>query len=153
MPGSLPNVPHFKQEFNHSCIPACVRMVLAYHGYSFSEDELRQLMGTGPHGTYARDILRISSLGFDVHLRAALTSELRAGLASGTPPIVFLATSFLDYWNMSANHVAVVVALDSTNISLNDPYFDTAPQQVAMSSFQQAWAANGNYAAFIRPRP
>ena len=59
MPGNSPNVPHYKQEHHYSCIPACVRMVLAYHGHTCSEDELRQLMGTGPHGTYARDVLRI----------------------------------------------------------------------------------------------
>ena len=26
------NVPHFRQELDYSCLPACVRMVLAYYG-------------------------------------------------------------------------------------------------------------------------
>jgi hypothetical protein len=41
------NVPHFKQEQGGSCTAACVRMVLAYHGRTHSEDELRQLPEVG----------------------------------------------------------------------------------------------------------
>jgi ABC-type bacteriocin/lantibiotic exporter with double-glycine peptidase domain len=44
------SVPHFKQEQGGSCTAACVRMVLAYYGRTHSEDELRQLLGTGPRG-------------------------------------------------------------------------------------------------------
>jgi hypothetical protein len=37
-------------------------------------------------------------------------------------------------------------------VSLNDPFFDSAPQKAPLASFLQAWAANAFLAAFIRPR-
>src|SRR5688500_11718968 len=88
------NVPHFKQEFPYSCLPACVRMVLAHCGHTCSEDELRQLLGTGPQGTAARDILRVAPLGFDVQLRFTNLGELSTALTAGTPPVVFVNTGF-----------------------------------------------------------
>ncbi len=78
MPVVSLNVPHCKQEHHYSCVAAGVRMVLAHYGRSHSEDELRQLMGTDPHGTSARDILRVSSLGFAVRTERRNASALRA---------------------------------------------------------------------------
>jgi ABC-type bacteriocin/lantibiotic exporter with double-glycine peptidase domain len=153
MPGISLIVAHYKQEYPYSCVAACVRMVLAHFGRTCSEGELRQLMGTGPHGTYARDILRIAALGFDVQLAPATLADLGTALTAGTPPIVFLDTGSLDYWSSHCFHVAVVVGLDLTSVSLNDPLFDTAPQQTSLSGFQQAWDWNQRLAAIIRPRP
>ena len=42
------NVPHFRQEFNYSCVAACVRMVMAHYGRNESEvDILRPPKGFG----------------------------------------------------------------------------------------------------------
>ncbi len=153
MPGISLSVPHFKQESPSSCVAACVRMVLAHYGRGHSEDELRRLMGTSPHGTSARNILRVASLGFAVELRSANLAQLGGALTAGTPPIVFLNTGSLDYWSLDCAHVAVVVGLDVATVALNDPFFDAAPQQTSLSGFQQAWAWNEDLAAFIRPQP
>ena|SRR5882672_5145294 len=91
------NVPHFKQEQAGSCTAACVRMVLAYHGRAHSEDELRRLLGTGPRGTPARNVIQISSLGFEVDVKFSTVAELAAALLAGTPPIVYVDTGSLDY--------------------------------------------------------
>src|SRR5438552_1007585 len=98
MPVVSLTVPHYKQEQRSSCLAACVRMVLAHYGHSSSEAELRQLLGTGTHGTRARDVLRVASLGFDIQLQSSSLAELGAALIAGTPPIVFLDTGSLDYW-------------------------------------------------------
>ena len=90
------NVPHFRQEQGASCTAACVRMVLAYYGRTHSEDELRQLLGTGPRGTPARNVEHLASLGLDVEVKFANTAELATALLAGTPPLVFLETGFLD---------------------------------------------------------
>ena len=38
------NVPHFQQELDYSCLPACVCMVLAYYGeQQRPESDLRRL--------------------------------------------------------------------------------------------------------------
>src|SRR6266581_2120863 len=88
MPVVSLNVPHCKQEQRSSCLAACVRMVLAHYGHSCSEDELRQLLGTGSQGTRARDVVRVASLGFDVQLQFSSLADLGAALIAGTPPIV-----------------------------------------------------------------
>src|SRR5713101_6747348 len=98
MPVVSLTVPHCKQEQRSSCLAACVRMVLAHYGHSRSEAELRQLLSTDSHGARARDVLRIASLGFDVQLQFSSLADLGAALLAGTPPIVFLDTSSLDYW-------------------------------------------------------
>jgi ABC-type bacteriocin/lantibiotic exporter with double-glycine peptidase domain len=153
MPNISLSVPHFKQELEFSCVAACVRMVLAFHGRPCSEADLRQLLGTGPSGTPARNLLRVASLGFDVQLVPSNMALLEAALAAGVPPIVFFETAPLDYWQVDCAHVAVLVGLEDATVCLNDPYFDTAPQRTSLASFQQAWAATGHLAAIIVPRP
>jgi len=128
-------------------------MVLAYYGRTCSEDEVRQLLGTGPQGTTARAILRVAALGFDVQLRFTNLGELNAALNAGTPPVVFVNTGDLDYWSFDCAHVLVVVGMDVTSVSVNDPQLDSGPQQTSLSGFHQAWAANKCLAAFLRPQP
>jgi ABC-type bacteriocin/lantibiotic exporter with double-glycine peptidase domain len=152
MPNVSLSVPHHKQEHEYSCVAACVRMVLAYHGHVVSEADLRQLLGTQASGTPARDVMRVASLGFDVQLAPSNLALLAAALGAGTPPIVFVQTGPLDYWKVDCAHVAVLVGLEDAAVCLNDPYFDTAPQRTSLASFQQAWAAVGHDAALIRPR-
>ena len=63
MPVVSLSVPHCKQELPSSCVAACVRMVLAHYGRTCSEDELRQHLGSGSHGTRARNLFLLESLG------------------------------------------------------------------------------------------
>ena len=153
MPSVWRSVPHYRQEFPYSCVAACVRMVLAHHGRPMSEADLRQLLGTQPHGTPARNLLSGATLGFNVHLGPLNLSLLRDALVADLPPLVFVDTGPLDYWHTDCAHVTVVVGIDDTSIALNDPFFDTAPQQTSLVGFLQAWALKAHLAALIRPRP
>lgn len=153
MPNGWLNVPHFKQELNYSCVAACVRMVLAHYGRNESEANLRQLLGTTPHGTRAASVMRVARLGFDVQFGASNLSQMQAALATNVPPIIFLLTGALDYWNVNDAHAVVLVNVDTTTAYLNDPFFDAFPQQTSLASFHQAWATTGHLAAVIRPRP
>lgn len=139
MPNVSLSVPHFKQEFHYSCIPACARMVLAYFGSQHTEVELRTLMRTDPNGTPVRRLTDLTSLGFDVAFATTDIGGLVTYLASGVPPIALLATAELPYWSLACDHVAVVVGVDDTWVYLNDPYFDTAPQRVSHADFLRAW--------------
>jgi ABC-type bacteriocin/lantibiotic exporter with double-glycine peptidase domain len=153
MPSGWLNVPHFKQAFNYSCLASCVRMVLAHHGQSLPEADLRQLLETKPSGTRAGNLTAVASLGFHVRLDASNLAQLRDAVTAGLPPIVFLDTGALDYWQVDCAHVTVVVGIDDTSVYLNDPFFDTAPQRTSLASFLRAWAANSHFAAFLRPQP
>jgi ABC-type bacteriocin/lantibiotic exporter with double-glycine peptidase domain len=152
MPGDWLNVSHFKQECNYSGLAACVRMVLAHYGRSQTEAELRLLLDTQPSGTRARNIMSIASLGFEVELGSSSLSQLSTALVAGVPPIVFIDTAPLDYWQIDCAHVAVVVGIGDDLVVLHDPYFNDAPQKTSRTSFLNAWALNAHLAAFLRPR-
>ena len=138
MPGFSLSVPHFKQEFPYSCVAACVRLVLAHHGRTLSELEVRQLLGTSPHGTPARAILLVTTLNFDVQLTTTNTTQLASALATGNPPIV-LDTAYLDYWQIRANHVAVLVGIDSETVYLNRSVFSMPPlNRTSLAGFERA---------------
>jgi ABC-type bacteriocin/lantibiotic exporter with double-glycine peptidase domain len=140
MPGNWLRVPHFQQEFEYSCVAACVRMVLAHHGDLRNEAELRALFDTQPTGTRAGNIMRLSGSAYEVNLRSSNLVELQKSLADNVPLIIFLKTGPLEYWNMDIFHVAVPIGLDSVTVALNDPYFANAPQATSMQSFEKAWA-------------
>lgn len=147
------NVVHYKQELPYSCMAACARMVLAHHGRICTEGQLRQHLGTMPGGTIVGNLYLLQSLGYRVRIEASTLAELGASLTAGIPPLVFLETDFLGYWSSSCHHVAVLVGLDLTSVLLNNPYFDTAPQQPSLAEFQAAWMADNYFAAFIEPTP
>ncbi len=152
MPSSWLNVPHFQQEFEYSCVPACLRMVLAHYGDTRTEAELRLLLDTQLTGTRARNIMRLSGSRFEVHLRSSNLAELQNALIANQPPIVFLKTGSLDYWKMDIFHSVVLIGIDSLAAALDDPYFASAPQTTSSQSFEKAWAQTGQFTAFVRPR-
>jgi len=143
MPSSSFKVPFFQQELEYSCAAACVRMVLAHHGDSRTEAELRLLLDTQPTGTRAGNLMRLSGPGFEVYLRPSSLAELQMVLSENQPPIVFLKTGYLEYWDMDIFHVVVVIGLDATAVALHDPYFARAPQPTSLPSFEKAWAETG----------
>jgi ABC-type bacteriocin/lantibiotic exporter with double-glycine peptidase domain len=128
-------------------------MVLGWHGRNLPEADVRQLLNTKPSGTPARNLNAVRGLGFELRLDPSNLTSLRDALKAGQPPIVFLGTGPLEYWQVACDHVAVVVGIDDTSVYLNDPFFDSAPQRTSQATFMQAWAAYAYYAAFIRPRP
>jgi hypothetical protein len=152
MPSSWLNVPHYQQELEYSCVAACARMVLAHYGDFRSEAELRSLLDTRPTGTRAGNVMRLLGPPFEVYLRPSNLAELGKALADNQPPIVFLRTGFLEYWNMDIFHTAVLVGIDAMTAGLDDPYFPTAPQKTSLPSFEKAWAQTGQFTAFVRPR-
>jgi hypothetical protein len=127
-------------------------MVLAFHGETRTEVELRLLLDTQPTGTRACNIMRLSSPEFEVHLRSSNLAELHKVLADQQPVIVFLKTGSLEYWSMDIFHTEVLVGLDVATAALNDPYSATAPQTTSLPSFEKAWAETAQFAAFIRRR-
>jgi ABC-type bacteriocin/lantibiotic exporter with double-glycine peptidase domain len=152
MPSSWLNVPHFRQELESSCVAACVRMLLAHFGENRAEAELRLLLGTGPTGTRAGNLMRLSGPAFEVFLRSSNLVELQKVLADNQPAIVFLKTGPLEYWSMDIFHTAVLVGLDGTTVALHDPYFATAPQTTSLQTFEKAWAQTSQFTSFIRRR-
>ncbi len=88
----LPRLPFFRQETPYSCIPACLRMVLAHWGIDTDEDQIRQRSMTTLWGTSARDAIKcIQSYGLSAEeIRHATIDNLRDWLEHDLFPILLI---------------------------------------------------------------
>lgn len=146
------NVPHFEQELSYSCLPACVRMVLAFWGYETSEKNLRILLKTRPAGTSpVKLLLQLPSLGFNATIHTASQSILRQYLEAGFPCIIHVDTEFLPYWSEGVIHAVVITAVDNESVTLNDPSVTYGPLTVPLPNFLRAWACTDYLLVVIEP--
>jgi ABC-type bacteriocin/lantibiotic exporter with double-glycine peptidase domain len=93
---SLP-VPHFEQSRDGACLPACVRMVLAYLGDDRSEAEIAALLGTKSYGTPISHVMRLRDWCHVADITALSRPELAILLDQSTPVIARVWTGFLSY--------------------------------------------------------
>src|SRR5690349_1772872 len=74
----MPRVAWLPTALDHDCGPACLAMVLAYHGSNVSIDAVREKLGTSRDGTTGLDLVRVAresgmeARGYRVENRAAL---------------------------------------------------------------------------------
>jgi len=142
MPKIFIPVPHLQQELDYSCVPACVRMVLAFHGTQVSESQLRALFKTRPGGTsIANVLLQLPELGHTASVYSASLFELEQLVEAQVPCIVQVWTEYISYWRETWMHDLVVVGSEDDKLLVNDPAFSDAPKTVAKDEFERAWAA------------
>ncbi len=132
-------VPHHSQQQDSDCLAACTAMVLSYLQQTTPYSELLKLLQIGVLGTPRRNILRLHQLGLDVSYREATLPIVAAYLQAGQPVIAFVDTAELEYWSVASNHAVVIIGLDTTNVIVNDPAFDTAPHHIPHTEFELAW--------------
>ncbi len=143
-------VPQHKQEQDSDCLAACAARVLNYLQHSVSYSELLKLLRIGVLGTPRRNILRLNQLSLDVIYREATLPIVAAYLQAGHPVIAFVDTAELDYWSVASNHAVVVIGLDTTDVIVNDPAFDTAPFHIPHTGFELAWINCDDTCAIIQ---
>lgn len=148
-------VPHFFQtdpQGRNSCVPAAVRMVLAFQGIQIGEETLCDLLETKLHGTPALNVLLLNDRlpQCSVKAESSTVDDLLRSLHAGIPPITFVRTSLLPYWQgKDVMHALVVVEVQEATALVNDPRFSTAPLSIALADFLAAWDVFGNFTAFI----
>lgn len=146
------NVPHFRQELDYSCLPACVRMVLAYYGDQRQEPELRRLLKTRVTGTSPANVmLRLPDIGYEAVVVEASRSVLRTRIAAGEPCIAHVWTSSLPHWGEGVLHAVVVTEISEELVWINDPVLDSGPTAIPQDAFFKAWAATGHTLVLISP--
>jgi len=140
MPGKPPFYP---QERDYSCVPACLRMVLAYNGIYKSEDDLIYACGSQRDGTRATALVEAAKgLGFEKTSTERLTiDELRAAVEKGLFPIVYIATPTV--------HSVVVVAIGDF-VEVMDPARPNEDHRIALEIFLEQWGAQHNLAVILR---
>lgn len=145
------SVPHFQQSDDGYCLPACVRMTLAYLGIEKPEQEVSKLLGSQEFGTPSFAVLQLTKVGLQVAYRSWSTAELLASLSAGSPMIVFVRTGFLDYSQEDFAHALVVVGgEDEKNFWVQDPAHPSGPISVSWNGLLAAWAEFDYRGAILR---
>ena len=130
-------------------------MVLAFQGATYGEEELCDLLGTQQAGTAVLNVLLLSQP--PARCRAEVTSaslgDLGRWVQEGLPPIVFVATAALSYWQTDCLHALVVVDIEEQAILVHDPAFESAPLTIPLDAFLAAWGELAQLTALIRVSP
>lgn len=131
--------PSYAQEKDNSCLPACLRMVLAPYGVNDTEKRLRDLCGwTSRESTSSSSVVAAArALGFihsreDYELRL---HDLRDALRSGVFPIVGVG---LRAYGLPGQHAQVVASVTSRGLRINDPLMGQLTTGLLV--FEQAWS-------------
>ena len=152
MPSVLLSVPHFEQSRDGACLPACVRMVLAFWEKNLPEADIAKTLGTKEYGTPFSNVERFRQHGYQVDFGSLAMDQLKDHLTANRPVIARVWTAMLDYWQDEiTSHVVVVVGFDDAHIYLNDPALTKASQSTTWDSFLAAWAEFDETAATIYP--
>ncbi|MBC8185419.1 C39 family peptidase [candidate division KSB1 bacterium] len=137
-------IPHFEQEQNGSCLPACARMILDSLAITKTEAEIRKLLKTKPAGTNPLNIANLKELDIEIKVTFSSLDELLDHLKSKLPSIALLWTGEINYWDSNLYfdylHAVVVVGFDKENIFVNDPAFSNYPQKIPYIYFLNAWS-------------
>ena len=97
-------------------------------------------MGLTPEGIPSSRIQRLSTLGVQVIYESGDEISLKEAIDRGTPPVIFVDTGELPYWNTRLRHTVIVVGYDETQAYLNDPDQPIAPTVVSWGDLMLAWS-------------
>jgi ABC-type bacteriocin/lantibiotic exporter with double-glycine peptidase domain len=138
------SVPHYRQSLPYTCLPACVRMVLAYRGREHTEQALAQAFGTVPFlGTLPENVISgIEQLGFHaLWFENASLERLLNLLALDWPVIIFLRAADLPH-ELAGLHAVVVVGIADEQVACLDPNLDHE-LVLPLTTFLQIWTNLG----------
>ncbi|MCB0097821.1 MAG: peptidase C39 family protein [Caldilineaceae bacterium] len=147
------SVPHFPQQADGYCLPACVQMVMAYWGIDRDQSklarELRTIVGAGTPGSR---LLHLASRSLDVHYGEGVIDDLRSALNQGIPPIVLVNTMHFPHWQLQTAHAVVITDMGEAEVLMNDPGVEHGPISVSFGDFYLAWDEMANLYGLIRKK-
>ena len=141
------------QEADHSCLPACIRMVLRHHGHEYSEAEICAACETTERGTgHEQGAMGIAKLGFKViKLEDVPLDTLLKFIFQGTPVIVLVYVSLLPYAKKQGGlHAVLIAGVDDDYISFIDPA-RAEEIEIDLDTFLAAWDKRGRLGLVIEP--
>ena len=141
----LPDFPLYKQETDHTCGPASIRMILKYLGVEESESNLARRCFTNPIGTLHYPVL----WGFNhylkkLHLKAkmvqndpAVYERIKEALENNCPVLFIYSTIDAFHPPTKCSHYSVIIGLDESSeiIFVANPFGEI--QEVALDEW---WA-------------
>lgn len=127
-------------------------MVLTFQGVALEEEELCHLLETEQVGTPVVNVLLLSQRVARCHaeITSASFDDLTQWLQEGVPPLVFVSTAPLHYWQTECLHALVVVAVEEHTVLVHDPALVTAPVAIPRDEFLAAWGELAQLTALVR---
>jgi hypothetical protein len=115
-------------------------MILTFQGIALGEEELCRLLETQQVGTPVLNVLLLSQRVPKCHAEVSNVSfdDLARWLKESVPPLVFVSTAPLHYWQTECLHALVVVAVEEHTVLVHDPALATAPVAIPRDEFLAA---------------
>ena len=150
----MPSLPilHRQQRQQVECLAACAAMILDYLQVPVSYETLVKRLRIGYAGAPFRNLRYLEALGVSVSIEQGQIETLRLWLDQKLPPIAFVATQALSYWDQVTQHAVVVVGIDHDSVYLHDPNFADAPKIVPIAEFDLAWLEMDEFYALIQTK-
>lgn len=148
----MKDIPFLPQERPESCVPACVRMILAAYGLTYTEADLYTCCETDVDGTLPSAVVRcVQQLGLSARAERLPDMETLIGqMAANTTPIVFLNLAPL--LGIAVIHAVVVTTIDvhQEQITVLDPSYVPDGRRVwGLGLFQMGWKLARNQTILI----
>ncbi|CAN5464811.1 hypothetical protein BH20ACI1_BH20ACI1_07930 [soil metagenome] len=131
----MPKPPHFFQAYPFSCVPACLRMVLAKFGIEKTEPELRSLCGCDETGTtVSKAIKAVEKCGLKAYKSNLVLDDLKNLMLQDLNPIVYLRISE----NIKYSHSAVIYEITNEKVFVLDP--EIGEREFDINFFIEIWS-------------
>lgn len=140
----MQKAPFYKQETEHSCGVASLKMVLGYVDLNFSERKLATLLETvykDEVGIDRKNLAKVARLCGCVAVERVNQNfkDIEKYLGLGFPVIV----NYI--WYDEFGHFAVVVGIEKDVLILNDPY-NSKRDRISFKDFEKVWQSfDGKY--------
>lgn len=131
----LLDVHPFMQTDSGLCGPACVKMILDYHGVAASEREIAKIARTSrKNGTSAQNLVRAAKhYGCDAFIQDSSTiADIRRYVRKERIPVI------VDFFEKDDGHYSVVIGIDTENIYLQNPGMGQC-HAIAIKDFRRIW--------------
>lgn len=131
----MPKPPYFPQAYPFSCVPACLRMVLASFDCEKSESEIRSLCNCDETGTSPSNAVKVAvEFGFDARLANLTFEELEDLISGNITPIVFIKV----IENLNYSHAVVVYKISRGEVFVLDP--EIGDHKLKINLFTEIWS-------------
>ncbi len=144
------DVPAYRQEQEATCIPAAIRMVLAYLGDERPEAEIARVCGTTAAGTIFADAVRgIESLGYAAFAFEGASLDLLIEVVHrGLPVITPIQAAILPH-AAGGVHAIVIYGFEGDALLCIDPHLGSSVR-VPVPLFLIGWRALHSRVLIIR---
>ena len=142
------DVPGFSQESGWTCLPACIRMCLAYLGHDLGESTIVRACGSTRLGTsWQQAIDGLERLGFECEFKPGSDVLFVLQHIAVDRPVI-LGIHRVSSLGIPTWHAVVVCGADETAVQLIDP-IDGGRSQLEQTTLRRLWSLAGGGALVI----